>query len=73
MPTGETKPSRNRGVEIDPADTEPAGSLVRAERNVPVEQGGPVPAARERIDLVRVDVGELDFATKVTRSPARTR
>ncbi|MFD3558033.1 hypothetical protein ACFWWA_38980 [Streptomyces goshikiensis] len=47
-------------VEVDAADTKAPGGLVRTEGDVPVEQGGQVPAAREGGHLVRVDVGAAE-------------
>ncbi|MFG2978245.1 hypothetical protein ACGFYY_35330 [Streptomyces sp. NPDC048331] len=44
-----------------------AGGLVRAERHVPVEEGGQVPAAGRRGHLVRVDDGEGDFTAEVNQ------
>ncbi|WP_314254253.1 hypothetical protein [Streptomyces sp. DSM 40907] len=61
-------PEPHRGVEVGAADAQPAGGLVRAERDVPVEEG-----AGKRVDLVRVDVGEGDFADEVDEEPGRTR
>ncbi|MFD3328685.1 hypothetical protein [Streptomyces sp. NPDC058701] len=49
------EPEPHLSVDVDPGDAESAGGLVGAEGDVPVEQGGQVPAARERVDLVRVD------------------
>ncbi|MFD6966887.1 hypothetical protein [Streptomyces sp. NPDC059949] len=54
------EPEPHRGVEVDPADAEPAGGWVGAEGDVPVEEGGQVPAPGER-----VDVGELHLTAEV--------
>ncbi|RSS53551.1 hypothetical protein EF912_18170 [Streptomyces sp. WAC07061] len=53
------------GVEVDPAHAEPARGLVRAERHVPVQERGQVPAPAQRRDLIGVDVGELHIPAQV--------
>ncbi|MFE9469382.1 hypothetical protein ACFYNW_38405 [Streptomyces virginiae] len=52
-------------VEVDAAGAEADRGLVRAEGDVPVEEGRQVPAPGERVDLVGVDVGERDLAAEV--------
>ncbi|MFB8043132.1 hypothetical protein ACFC8F_17800 [Streptomyces hydrogenans] len=56
-------------VEVGEAHPDPYGGLVGAEGNVPVEQGGQVPAPREGGALVGVDIRVGDVAAEVGEQP----
>ncbi|MFG2291732.1 hypothetical protein [Streptomyces sp. NPDC048603] len=60
-------------VSVGPSDTEARGGLVRAQGDVPVEEGGQGRAAGEEGHLLGVDVRERTVPPRRTRRPARTR